>query len=46
MDIAMNHWHRSRVQKFQARSGVVELEPAISYDELDMVGYEHSLQTS
>lgn len=34
------------VQRFQAYSSVVELEPAISCDALDMTGHEHSFQTS
>jgi hypothetical protein len=39
--------HTMVMQRLQARSGVEELEPAISRDAQDMVlGHEHSLQTS
>jgi hypothetical protein len=38
--------HTVVMQRLQARSGVVELEPAISCDAQDMVRHERSLQTS
>ena len=44
IDIAMNH--TIVVQRLQARSGVVEPEPAIRCDAQDVVGHKHSLQTS
>jgi hypothetical protein len=43
-NIAMDHI--MVMQRLQAHSGVVELEPAISCDAQDMVGHEHSLRTS
>jgi hypothetical protein len=45
-NIAMNHI--MVMQRLQAHSGVVELEPAISCDAhwQDMVGHEHSLRIS